>query len=165
LEEEVRQLEEETKTWSGSDGEFGAAGQVGQIKEAGEVQGAKVAKLEARLVRMEEAREQENGRMAKEKGEEVRRMEERLGGEVEVLRRSVERWRREEVDGRSEVMVAKGWLPCRQLQTTTDTTDDYRHYDVPRKVPTADFRVASHGFFVDSAAAKRRTVRVSPNNE
>jgi hypothetical protein len=49
----------------------------------------------------------ENGRMPKEKGEEVRRMEKRLGGEVEVLKRSVERWRREEVDGRSEVTVAK----------------------------------------------------------
>jgi hypothetical protein len=160
LEEEVRRLEEETKTWRiGLDGEFGAAEQVRQMKAAGEVQGAKVAELEAKLVQMEEAKEQEssggqeekemerelrslraavwetggkigeawrvrngmeevlgemkegewmareNGRMAKEKGEEMHRMEERLSGEVEVLRRLVERWRREEMDSRSMLFV------------------------------------------------------------
>jgi chromosome segregation ATPase len=50
------------ETWrSGLDGGFGAAEQVRQIKEAGEAQGAKVAELEARLGRVEVAKDETGG--------------------------------------------------------------------------------------------------------
>jgi hypothetical protein len=88
---------ERWKTWNGGlDGESGAAGQVRQMKKAGEAQGAKMGESEAKLGRMEEAKggtvgkvaEQDQGaKMAKLEGD-MREVEVRLGGEF-YLREAV----------------------------------------------------------------------------
>ena len=101
-EEKEREIERELKSLRAAVGETG-----GEIGEAWRVRNS-MEEVLGNMRKEGEKMARESERMAKEKGEEVGRMEERLGGEVEVLRKSVERWTREEVDGRGVVTVAKG---------------------------------------------------------